>query len=48
MIAQGRKRIDNHSPEEAKKRVDEQGVASDESNFTTGTEIRIDGGWIAG
>lgn len=23
-------------------------LASDESSFTTGTEIRIDGGWIAG
>ncbi len=26
MIAQARKRIDNHSPEEAKKRVDEDGA----------------------
>ncbi len=26
MIAEARKRIDNHSPEEAKKRVDEQGA----------------------
>lgn len=26
MIAEARKRIDNHSPEEAKRRVDEQGA----------------------